>query len=850
MRDANKEEWTQLEMVECNVTNEHTGDTSIVTTLPGNNNGTRKNKKISFVTKAAVLLTFATTALLLLVTISVHTFQHFNGMYNTSIRTQYTSHSSSYSDKENIIISNDVPRTLQDEDYSEYTCEDIFSETEAQSEERCAFAKTCNSGNGLLFSFVFCDTFNLSTTAWCATLSPILIIWLVVLFRMLGTTAEDFFSPSLEFFSVKMGLPPRFAGVSLLALGNGAADVSATMNAIVQNPQQGYQMSLGALTGAGMFVGTVVAGIVIVIADGVKCRGALIRDLLMLIITIGVVYGYFSTGSIGSQAIAVFLSMYVSFVFVVLIADIYHRVVVLPRIRRENERMEQYEQEQQQLETQQLHQPAFQDDGEIVNGGEEGAKVAVGGAVELTSSSAKATTKDELTSPTALNSIGSTDVASSTKPKHKLTKKEIQKLKSKRNPIAKRMDAFMVAFSNYEKDAGKSNSEEDMTKGWGEWGVDGKDDDRPVPLHGHNGILYRFSRSDEAEQDPSSEQKDDNTREPSSAYIALLDGVQTMCIAEGAVLEDGTSPNADGMSGVELMRSRTWAQVFQEGKKNLVDHVKEEWGDIFDNDEVHEVDKFFVACELPFTVLRKITVPIPCEGYYCHALVALSCALATIWIGVYGIIEKDTNLFFTGGYPYIEIYTLAGIIIGLWFLRYAPQDVEHLSIRAAAPIAFFGFVVAATWIDTIADQLVRLLTLLGVICRIPNSIMGLTVLAWGNSMGDLSANMTMAKKNLANMAITACFAGPIFNIFIGLGGGFAQLNEEQGQDETDVKLTPSIIVGFLFMVINSLLVIVSGVLYKGVIPKGYGYAALTLYVLYVIISIGLQYYPGIDMDYY
>ena len=128
--------------------------------------------------------------------------------------------------------------------------------------------------------------------------------------------------------------------------------------------------------------------------------------------------------------------------------------------------------------------------------------------------------------------------------------------------------------------------------------------------------------------------------------------------------------------------------------------------------------------------------------------------------------------------------------------------------------------------------------------------MGLTVLAWGNSMGDLSANMTMAKKNLANMAITACFAGPIFNILIGLGGGFAQLNEEQGQDEVDVKLTPSIIVGFLFMVANSLLVIVSGVMYKGVIPKGYGYAALTLYVFYVIISIGLQYYPGIDVDYY
>merc|ERR1712127_659021 len=109
-----------------------------------------------------------------------------------------------------------------------------------------------------------------------------------------------------------------------------------------------------------------------------------------------------------------------------------------------------------------------------------------------------------------------------------------------------------------------------------------------------------------------------------------------------------------------------------------------------------------------------------------------------------------------------------------------------MSLTISVPIAFIGFIVAASWIDTIATQLVKLLTLLGVICRIPGSIMGLTVLAWGNSMGDLSANMTMAKKGLANMAITACFAGPVFNILIGLGGGFTKLNSITGELYTEV----------------------------------------------------------------
>ena len=52
----------------------------------------------------------------------------------------------------------------------------------------------------------------------------------------------------------QLGLPPRFAGVSLLALGNGAADVSATVSAITSDPQIGYKLALGALTGAAMLI--------------------------------------------------------------------------------------------------------------------------------------------------------------------------------------------------------------------------------------------------------------------------------------------------------------------------------------------------------------------------------------------------------------------------------------------------------------------------------------------------------------------------------------------------------------------------------------------------------------------
>lgn len=249
----------------------------------------------------------------------------------------------------------------------------------------------------------------------------------------------------------------------------------------------------------------------------------------------------------------------------------------------------------------------------------------------------------------------------------------------------------------------------------------------------------------------------------------------------------------------------------------------------------------FISSCYYYTSLQ-LSVAIPCEDYYCRGLLATSVFLTPAWLGMYAMMVHDTNLFILGGFPYIEIFTLITLIIALFILKFAPSDESDLSLNVSVPLAFLGFIVAATWIDVIADQLVQLLTFLGVICRIPGSIMGLTVLAWGNSMGDLSANMTMAKKGLANMAITACFAGPVFNILVGLGGGFWKLNASTGQEWAEVDLTPSIRVGLLFLVANCVLVLVSGLLVnRGQIPKGYGYVALALYGIYVCTSIGLQY---------
>lgn len=76
---------------------------------------------------------------------------------------------------------------------------------------------------------------------------------------------------------------------------------------------------------------------------------------------------------------------------------------------------------------------------------------------------------------------------------------------------------------------------------------------------------------------------------------------------------------------------------------------------------------------------------------------------------------------------------------------------------------------------------IRLTTVTRSVCPFPlhparnqvsDSILGLTVLAWGNSIGDLAADTVMSTHGHSKMAVAATFSSPILNIVFSLGGSF------------------------------------------------------------------------------
>ena len=65
-----------------------------------------------------------------------------------------------------------------------------------------------------------------------------------------------------------------------------------------------------------------------------------------------------------------------------------------------------------------------------------------------------------------------------------------------------------------------------------------------------------------------------------------------------------------------------------------------------------------------------------------------------------------------------------------------------------------GLLTAILWISVEANEVVGLLTALGIFWQIDQAVMGLTFLAWANSVGDLVADISLSKIGKARTAVS------------------------------------------------------------------------------------------------
>lgn len=246
------------------------------------------------------------------------------------------------------------------------------------------------------------------------------------------------------------------------------------------------------------------------------------------------------------------------------------------------------------------------------------------------------------------------------------------------------------------------------------------------------------------------------------------------------------------------------------------------------------LSKFLVYLEYPLTFARDLTIPILEDSE---------------WNKMYAVIHPVSSPLFVvfilghsydligAGFPLVLLVLLAGLVpsTGIYLLTTHSRPPEHPIFKVVWTLT--AFFMCVMWVFTFAGELITCLTSLGEILKIQPAFLGLTILAWGNSIGDWFTNTAVAREGLGSMAIAGCYAGPVFNILMGLGVALVYATVQSYPATYPVVLDTSSIISICFLVValSSTIAIVSYRNFK--LDRLFGYYLITLYATYTVLQL-------------
>ncbi|CAM9186212.1 unnamed protein product [Discosporangium mesarthrocarpum] len=179
------------------------------------------------------------------------------------------------------------------------------------------------------------------------------------------------------------------------------------------------------------------------------------------------------------------------------------------------------------------------------------------------------------------------------------------------------------------------------------------------------------------------------------------------------------------------------------------------------------MEKARVILEYPTILVRNATIPPVEADSWSKTQAAVSVGLAPL------LVTYSTNLLSS---PFLGTFlptwvVAAGAGLGLGPTVYLTTHISHPpgGWGYALGLTMVAFSTCVAWIYMLAGAAVDVIQFIGSTTSIPSSVLGLTALAWANSVGDMATNLAISRAGYPGMAIAGSYGGPLFNVLVGLG---------------------------------------------------------------------------------
>jgi len=248
--------------------------------------------------------------------------------------------------------------------------------------------------------------------------------------------------------------------------------------------------------------------------------------------------------------------------------------------------------------------------------------------------------------------------------------------------------------------------------------------------------------------------------------------------------------------------------------------------------------KVQLVVEYPFSILRWISSP-PADGLWSKERRIFAVIMPT-FLGFILLIMTEGWDGFTmqmGDLPVPAFITVVGTAFSVILFATTNNKEKPPYYNF---LVFLSFVSSIAWLNIIANECVAILQTIGIVWDVSSALLGLTVLAIGNSVGDFAADTAVARAGEPECGVASCFGSPLLNDVVGLGIALTVTCAGKFPDPFTFSLNTQVYLGWTYLGVSLVSSLIVFPLSWYAPPRLYGWYLIILYFVFLCSTIILQ----------